>query len=317
MQALSLQKETMSEKYLGLPVFVGKSKTKVFAYLKERIWNRILGWKEKMLSRAGKEVLIKAVAQAIPTFAMGCFDITKEICDQISTMICRYRWSNQDSENKMHWICWVKLTEPKGEGGLGFRDIHVFNLAMLAKQSWQLVQNSESLCAKVLSAKYYPEGDVLKAKTRSNMSYTWHSILKGLEVLKRGLIWRVGDGRGIKIWEDPWIPREWIRQLVTPRGNNLLRLVDELIDPARGEWDEKLVRQTFWPQDAEVIFAIPVHVDMEDVAAWHYDNRGLFTVRSAYAVQRAHEKRTSRRGIPSSSGSADSNKEGFWKKLWT
>jgi hypothetical protein len=175
MQALSLQKETMSEKYLGLPVFVGKSKTKVFAYLKERIWNRILGWKEKMLSRAGKEVLIKAVAQAIPTFAMGCFDITKEICDQISTMICRYRWSNQDSENKMHWICWVKLTEPKGEGGLGFRDIHVFNLAMLAKQSWQLVQNSESLCAKVLSAKYYPEGDVLKAKTRSNMSYTWHS----------------------------------------------------------------------------------------------------------------------------------------------
>jgi hypothetical protein len=104
-----------------------------------------------------------------------------------------------------------------------------------------------------------------------------------------------------------WIPREWIRQLVN----------GYLVNGSRGEWDEKLVRQTFWPQDAEVIFAIPVHVDMEDVAAWHYDNRGLFTVRSAYAVQRAHEKRTSRRGIPSSSGSADSNKEGFWKKLWT
>ena len=86
-----------------------------------------------MLSRAGKEVMIKAVAQAIPTFAMGCFDITKEMCDQISSMIGRYWWSQQDSEKKIHWLSWEKLTLPKSKGGLGFRDIHSFNLAMLAK----------------------------------------------------------------------------------------------------------------------------------------------------------------------------------------
>jgi len=54
-----------------------RSKTSVFAYLRERVWRRIQGWKEKLLSKVGKEILIKAVAQAIPTFAMGCFDITK------------------------------------------------------------------------------------------------------------------------------------------------------------------------------------------------------------------------------------------------
>ena len=80
MSELSIVKEMMNERYLGLPVFVGNNKCRVFAYLKERIWTRIQGWKEKLLSRAGKEILIKAVAQAIPTFAMGCFDITKEIC---------------------------------------------------------------------------------------------------------------------------------------------------------------------------------------------------------------------------------------------
>jgi len=71
MQELRITKETMNERYLGLPVHVGRSRSLVFAYLKDRIWKRIQGWKEKLLSRAGKEVLIKAVAQAIPTFCHG------------------------------------------------------------------------------------------------------------------------------------------------------------------------------------------------------------------------------------------------------
>jgi hypothetical protein len=80
----------MSERYLGLPVHVGKSKSGVFSYLKDHIRTRIQRWKEKFLSWAGKEILIKEVAQAIPTYAMGCFDITKSLCDQICSMICHF-----------------------------------------------------------------------------------------------------------------------------------------------------------------------------------------------------------------------------------
>jgi hypothetical protein len=101
---LDIQRETMSEKYLGLPVHVGRSKTNVFAYLKYRVWKKIQRWKEEFLSWAGKEILIKAVAQAIPTFAMGCFDLTKTICDQISMMICCYWWNQQEGKHKVRWI---------------------------------------------------------------------------------------------------------------------------------------------------------------------------------------------------------------------
>jgi hypothetical protein len=87
---LNINNETSNERYLGLPVYVGRSRTNVFSYLKERIWQRVQGWKEKLLSKAGKEVLIKAVAQAIPVFAMGCFDITKEMCNQISSTIAKF-----------------------------------------------------------------------------------------------------------------------------------------------------------------------------------------------------------------------------------
>jgi hypothetical protein len=64
-----------------------------FAYLKDKIWRRIQGWKERMLSKMGKDILIKAIAQAIPTFAMSYFDLTKTMCDQMSSMICRFWWA--------------------------------------------------------------------------------------------------------------------------------------------------------------------------------------------------------------------------------
>jgi hypothetical protein len=67
-----------------------------------------------MLSKAGKKVLIKVVAQAIPTYVMGCFDIAKEVCDQIRSLIARYWWSDQDNDSIIHWLSKEILSLPKG-----------------------------------------------------------------------------------------------------------------------------------------------------------------------------------------------------------
>ena len=89
-QALNIAQEAKNEKYLGLPVSIGKSRKKAFEYIKKKMWVCIQGWKEKLLSKAGKEVLIKAVAQAIPTYAMSCFELTKGLCDELSSMVARW-----------------------------------------------------------------------------------------------------------------------------------------------------------------------------------------------------------------------------------
>jgi hypothetical protein len=189
--------------------------------------------------------LIKAVAQAIPSYAMSCFDLTKALCDDITTMICRFRWAQQDQENKMHWLSKEKLCTRKENGGLGFRDLHLFNLAMLARQGWRLISNLESLCAQVLRAKYFPDGNLLEVKEKPGISYSWRSIIRGVHALKEGLIWRVGDGTQIDIWSDPWIPDRITRRPITPRGQTLLRRVSELIDPVSGAWDSQLIKSVF------------------------------------------------------------------------
>lgn len=79
---------------------------------------------------------------------------------------------------------------------------------MLAKQGWRLWENPDSLCVQVLKAEYFPNSTVLEAKPKAAMLYTWRSVLRDIELVKKGMIWRVGDGVGLKIWDDPWLPRD-------------------------------------------------------------------------------------------------------------
>jgi hypothetical protein len=97
----------------------------------------------------------------------------------------------------------------------------------------------------VLRARYYPNGNILQASVVDEMEYIWRSVLKGIELLKKGIIWQIGDGRSIHIWNDPWIPRGTTRRPCSHRGSHLIQWVNELIDSMIGQWDSDLICQTF------------------------------------------------------------------------
>ena len=168
--ALNIMVEAITDKYLGLPPIVGVDRTDCFRHLIDRVLRRIRGWMEKQLSTGDKEILIKSVAQAIPVFAMSVF--SKGICKEITDMIAEFWWGDDDDHRRMHWYTWWKMCYPKNEGGMGFRDLYSFNLAMLSKQCWRLIINPGSLCARVLKAKYYPNVSLLQATLKKGASFT-------------------------------------------------------------------------------------------------------------------------------------------------
>ena len=215
-EILHIVTEALSDRYLGLPAIVGADRSDCFKHFRERIKARLIGWMEKQLSTGGKEILLKAVAQAIPVFAMSVFCLPKGVCKDITDVIAQFWWGDDEENRKMHWYSWWKLCFPKSEGGMGFRDLYSFNLAMLAKQCWRLITDPDSLCARVLKAKYYPNGSLLRATPKQGVSFTWQSILKGLETFKKGYIWRIGSGEEVNIWCDPWIPASPDRKIITP-----------------------------------------------------------------------------------------------------
>ncbi|OIT02059.1 putative mitochondrial protein, partial [Nicotiana attenuata] len=225
--------------YLGLPAIVGRSKKKMLEFIKDRLKTKIKGWKGKFLSTTRKEVMLKSVLAAIPTYALSCFQLLDGLCKEITSLSSNFWWGQTEDKRKMHFLFekWIKMQmgkiicDSKSRGGLGFRDLKAFNMALLAKQAWCILSYPDSLLARVLKSKYFPHSTFRDASTSSTGSWIWRSILWGKDLLVTGLRWRISDGKNINVWTDSWIPRN---NGFTPKSiqmqNNLDHKVADLID---------------------------------------------------------------------------------------
>ncbi|KAL5547184.1 hypothetical protein UlMin_006871 [Ulmus minor] len=149
------------EHYLGLPCFSSKNKSNLFTSIKDRVWNKLCGWKSKLLSAGGREILTKAIIQAIPTYSMNMFKIPMSLIKELHRLCARFWWGGDISKQKMHWCTWEQLCVHKNNGGMGFRDLRLFNKAILAKQAWRIHTQPSSLVARVLQGFYFTSSSFL------------------------------------------------------------------------------------------------------------------------------------------------------------
>ena len=306
------------EKYLGLPPLIGRSKKNAFNRIKDQVSRKVAIWKGKLLSNAGREILIKAVAQATPTYTMSCFKLPDSLCSELNSLMGRFWWGQKANERKLAWLSWEKLCSPKLEGGMGFRDLKAFNLVLLAKQGWRIQKNPDSLIHKVFKAKYFAGSTFMEAQMGKRPSYIWRSILSAREIITRGSRWVIGNGRRVHIWKDRWLPVAESYKVISPKVHirGEIEMVSDLMDDEGRGWNADLVRTIFLPHEAEVILGIPISPwAPEDSQVWTKTPNGIFSVNSAYKVAYKMLKET--KSKDHSSECSDSSKmQALWKAIW-
>ncbi|KAK3192992.1 hypothetical protein Dsin_024302 [Dipteronia sinensis] len=158
-------------------------------------------------------------------------------------------------------------------------------MALLAKQTWRILKNPESLAGKVLKG-----------------------LLWGKGLLDVGVRWRVGNGNSIRIYKDKWIPRPSTFKVVSPPTMNEQDTVSCPIAPS-GSWNVPLLKNIFSIEDVNLILQIPICLSQrEDDIIWHYEENGQFSVRSGYWIGR---------GLVNNEGSSNPGlMVSWWQSFW-
>ena len=169
---------------------------------------------------------------------------------------------------------------------MGFKEIENFNDALLAKQVWRLINNTDSLCHQVFNARFFPDCSIFYAKDSSTGSYAWKSIIGARDVIRKGMVWRIGTGEAVRIKEDRWLPGRANCSVISPLPSMAPEVkVSSLIDPDKVAWRTEVVQQLFMPHEADIILGIPLSIHRpDDCIIWAHTPSGMFTTCSAYKM---------------------------------
>ncbi|GER34282.1 RNA-directed DNA polymerase (reversetranscriptase)-related family protein [Striga asiatica] len=176
----------------------------------------------------------------------------------------------------------------------------------LTRRLWRLLSFPDSLVARVIKGRYYPNSNLFEAKKRNSDSWMWRSWLNARDSLKRGVRFKIGDGKSIDIWKDPWVPNlsQFTPSCHSSRDREELKTVSDPFLTGKNKWDKKLVRQTFNPYEAEEILSIRLSLFAnKDKLVWHFGVNGEFSVKSTYeTIVAKMERDTSKVGPSCSNG---------------
>ncbi|CAA7035369.1 unnamed protein product [Microthlaspi erraticum] len=256
-----IQMEGGTRKYLGLPKCLSGSKQQLLGYIKDNCQKRLNGWYAKTLSQGGKEILLKSVAMPMHVYALTCFKLPVKLCkDRTSAMMDL----TEENKNKIHWVGWEKLTLPKRLGGIGFRDLQLYNQALLAKQAWRLLHDPHSLFGRSFKSRYYADTNLMSAS-------------KGRR--------SIGNGRDTLVWVDNWlydgIPSR-------PGGRHSLMKIDlrvaYLIDNSTQNWIMEILRDLFNRDAIELISRQRPCVSRDDSYHSGLSGSGLIVVSGVRAL---------------------------------
>ncbi|CAH1435589.1 unnamed protein product [Lactuca virosa] len=208
-------------KYLGIPMCVTKLFCRDCKQLVGKIKMRILNWKSKALSFAGRLQLINYVLTTIHVSWASIFKIPIATIREVEKICRSYLWANGEIVKGKAKVKWIDICRPKDYGGLGVKNLRKWNDALLAKHVWNMINNKNSLWVQWVKKNYIGDRNFWDILQKKSMSWTWKRFLEVRKIVRPHVVSCVGNGMNTSLWHDWWHPigilstiisrRDWIR----------------------------------------------------------------------------------------------------------
>jgi hypothetical protein len=151
--------------YLGMPLGASYKAVGVWNPIIEKIERRLAGWQKLYLSKCGRLTLLKSTLASLPTYFMSLFRIPVSVAKRIERLQRNFLWGGLGDENKIPLVNWERVCTPLAQGGLGIRDMILFNKALLGKWLWRFEIEESKLWRRVVAVKYGIEGGGWRIKS--------------------------------------------------------------------------------------------------------------------------------------------------------
>ncbi|CAJ2638086.1 unnamed protein product [Trifolium pratense] len=202
-------------------------------------------------------------------------------------------WGATDIKRTWHTVAWEDICRPKDQGGLGIRNVHLYNKSLLMKVAWNMLASPSAFWVQVLKSKYKCGTDSIpNVNPKQNFSITWRGILAVWKDVVSGMQWNIGNGKRIRFWTDPWLPSGVILQNLAIAPLNQTQLLASVSDLSNeyGTWRLDLFKKFIPPQFVnQIAGCAPANPLLgDDSVSWPLTSNGIFSTKSAYDFLLSH-----------------------------
>ena len=206
LRSLGFTPGSMPIRYLGLPLMHRKLRISEYRPLLVKISGQFTAWSCKKLSYAGHAQLINSVIYGTINFWTSAFVLPKGCLQQIQSLCSRFLWTRNIIDRGVAKIAWSTICLPKREGGLGFRNLEIWNKTLCLKLIWMLYVPNPSLWASWIRKYKIGDESLWSLDAKKSGSGTWRSLLNLWHLATNFLRAEVGKGDRISFWWDIWTP---------------------------------------------------------------------------------------------------------------
>ncbi|GJT81127.1 RNA-directed DNA polymerase, eukaryota, reverse transcriptase zinc-binding domain protein [Tanacetum coccineum] len=197
-------------RYLGLPLLSSRLFKHHCGGLIDNVKKRLINWKNKALSFAGRLQLIKSVVSSIQVYWASTFILPKAVNAEIEQLMRGFLWSHGELRRGHAKVKWKDVCSMKNQGGLGIKSLNIWNISLIAKHIWNVVSKKDSLWVKWVNAYRLIDRssnvrNFWDIPVLNDSSWGWRKLLQCRDVLREHFVCRIGDGSQTSVWYDNWL----------------------------------------------------------------------------------------------------------------